>query len=132
MLIGLLGRKEALDVRLSALVDDYAEGALSKAEFKRAKARGEGALEEVTTQINRMHKSEIVRDLASGSVREWWERQSDGWRRQLMSLLTEHIDVRKGVTQAVILVDGRTFRFDPSLITSSGRSSRRSIGSRGR
>jgi DNA invertase Pin-like site-specific DNA recombinase len=113
----LINKKAAIEAKMGALLDDYTDGTLTKAEYKRAKARAQQSLDEVAAQIKHRHQSQVVRDLEAGeSVRERWLAESDGWRRQLIGMMIERIVVNVGKTKPLYQADDRVFKFDPELI----------------
>lgn len=114
----LLNRRAALEAKLMSLLDDYADETLTKDEYRQAKARATKALADVQEQIMDLHHSDALTGLlaAGESVKNRWETESDGWRRQVIDLLIEKVVVNPGRTKPRYKVDGITYYFDSSLI----------------
>jgi hypothetical protein len=115
--------RELVDVRrqkvnkIASLVDDYADGTLSKADYTRARTRVEAALSAIDAELDSLQRSRLNVALSGGeSVKEAWIKQTDGWRRQVISLLTSRIIVHPGNTKPFYMADGKRYRFDPNLI----------------
>lgn len=118
----LLAKRQALTAKLDSLADDYADDTLTKAAYQRATARIEDSLARLNEQIDELSRSQLsVRLKAGESVREAWERHDDGWRRKLMSAVIDKVTVNKGITKPFYMVDGKRYRFDPSLVDVSWR-----------
>lgn len=105
--------------RLNALVDDYATGLLDRAQFARAKVAAQTELDRIDREINAIGRSSHVSGLVSAgeTVRQAWDKNGNDWRRELIKLLVESVEVRPGRTKPFYEVDGKRYRFDPSLIT---------------
>jgi DNA invertase Pin-like site-specific DNA recombinase len=114
----LLRVREAQQVRLNGLIDDYAEGLLDKDQLARAKTTPEVRLAETEDEIAELNRKRINVELPVGqTIRQAWERSdSDKWKRSVLGLLIKRIDVNPGITKPFYEIDGRTYRFDPSLI----------------
>lgn len=114
----LLRRQAGLETRLTELLDDYTDGTLNKPEYKRARERTTGALEAVQRDLDRLHYDRTLNGLvmAGESVRARWDVESDGWRRSLIDLLVERIDVRATRKLPRIRIDGKLYYFDSSAV----------------
>lgn len=114
----LLNKRALLEAKMNDLVDDYADGTLSKFEFRRAKQRAQEQLEAVQDQIAALHSSDTLEGLISAgqSVRAQWEAETDGWRRAVIDLLIEKIVVNAGKKLPRVKIDGKTYYFDSELI----------------
>lgn len=77
----LLQERDARHLRLDALVDDYATGLLSKAQFSRAKTTAEASLAQVEQQLRNAQSKLSVQVPVGQSLREAWASQPDSWRR---------------------------------------------------
>jgi site-specific DNA recombinase len=113
----LVAERQMKTRRLTGLLDDYTDGTLSKTDYLRARTRVEAALADVERELDQLQRSRLNLALSAGeSVKDAWMKQSDGWRRQVISLLTERIVVLPGKTKPFYDCDGVTMRFDPSLV----------------
>jgi site-specific DNA recombinase len=114
----LYGRQQALEAKLSSLLDDYADGTLTKTEYARAKSRVQSALDDVTRQIEQLHHDRTVGGLllAGESVRNRWDMEADGWRRGLIDLLVERVTIQPSVKKPRVNIEGRTHYFDASAL----------------
>jgi site-specific DNA recombinase len=103
--------------RLNQIVDDYAMGVLDKGQFVRAKATATAFMADIDTQIANARREMLSVQLSVGeTLREAWERETDGWRRQLLNLIIKKITVNSGNTKPFYYVDGVRYRFDPNLV----------------
>lgn len=116
----LLSDRQAQQLRLDALVEDYATGLLSRQQLQRAKAAAERELGSLEAQIEALNRQRTATGLipVGEPVRQAWERsESDNWRRTLLGMVIERVIVMPGITKPFFeLRDGRRVRFDPSLI----------------
>jgi hypothetical protein len=113
----LLSERESLAARLDSLTDDYADGTLDKAAYKRASERVRGRLAGVEAEIGHLHRSRFSLSLSAGeTVAEAWERETDGWRRELIGMLVDKIIVNQSRKLPRIKIDGKTYYFDPEAI----------------
>jgi site-specific DNA recombinase len=91
--------------------DYYAEQVISRGEFFAARDKIQTRLGAKRVRLGQQKSCGILRFIvdAEQSVREAWERQSLEWRRSLVSVVIDHIDVMPA---------GRVGRkpFDPSLV----------------
>jgi site-specific DNA recombinase len=113
----LLTERETTTVRKNALVDDYADGTLSKPDYARAHNRLEKRLLDVDSKIDELRRQAVNVSLNAGeTVREAWISRTNGWRRELMSTVLTSIVVLPGLAKPYYNVDGKRMRFAPSLI----------------
>lgn len=114
----LYGRQQALEAKLSTLLDDYADGTLTKQEYARAKSRVQSALDDVSRQVEQLHHDRTVGGLlmAGESIRNRWDMEADGWRRSLIDLLVERVTIEPSVKKPRIKIDGRTVYFDAAAL----------------
>lgn len=114
----LLKKRHALQTRKDALLDDYADGTLSKADYKRAVSRVERASEAIQREIDQLAARSLKLDLSgSETVAEAWDRNDRHWRRQLIDLLIERVDIKPGKSKPFFpMPDGSVARFDPALV----------------
>ena len=114
----LLAEREALKARLDSLTDDYADGTLDKAAYKRATDRVRARLSDVEREIEQLHHASLNVSLKAGqTVREAWTENSDGWKRQLIGLLIDRIELKPGTSKPFYYVDDVRYRFDPDLVS---------------
>lgn len=109
---------QRLTLRLTALLDDYTDGTLTKGEYVRARSRAQKALQRAEKALADQHRQEHVGGLvrAGESVRERWNQESNGWRRRIIGLLIDRIDVDPGSSKPFYEADGVRYRFDSTLI----------------
>lgn len=114
----MLATQTALSRKLDDLVDDYADGTLSKPQFHRAKQRVEAELDGLLAVIRSIYASESASDMlaAADNVRNAWERESDGWRRKLMSHVIERVVVHPSRKRPIYMADDVRYRFDADAI----------------
>lgn len=114
----LLSRQEALETRLTELLDDYTDQTLSKAEYKRARERTQHQLNAVRRDLDRLHYDRTLNGLvmAGESVKMRWEAESEGWRRQLIDLLIERITVNPTRKLPRIKIEGKLYYFDAEAV----------------
>lgn len=112
-----LHEREALMTRKNELVDMLADGTLDKAGYKRAVSRVEASLRALDREVEQLSLHNARGLLGAGeSVREAWDRQTDGWRRKLLGLLIERIDVLPGRALPRYKIGEQTYYFAPELI----------------
>lgn len=114
----LLARQASSSARLESLLDDYADGTLTKTEYKRAKERATTALEAVGRELEALHVDRSLTGLvgAGESVKRRWEIEGDGWRRGLVELLIADITIQPSVKKPRIYIDGRLSYFDSASV----------------
>lgn len=116
-LTSTLTEREAAVRRKDALVDDYADGVLSKADLVRAQARLDARIGVLDTQLDELRIKRLNVALRAGeTVREAWNNHGNEWKLHLASTLIEKIVVNVGKTKPYYDVDGVWHRFDPALI----------------
>lgn len=114
-----LGSQQAQKQRLDALIDDYSTGLLTRQQFARAKASAETELQRLSDTVQELQRHRVATNLLmpGQSVRQAWESESDGWRRHLMELLIDYIEVLPGSSKPLMtLPNGQRVRFAPQLI----------------
>jgi hypothetical protein len=113
----LLVQHETHATRLNGLLDDYTDGTLTKAQYVRAKTRVEAALDDVTREIESLHRSRLNVELERGeTLRDAWNRNPDAWRRQLIGRLVERVAVNPSSKKPLVMVDNVRMRFDAEAI----------------
>jgi site-specific DNA recombinase len=113
----LVERQEDLRSKLRSLVDDYADGTLTKLEFSRAKRRVLDALAIVEGKLAAVGDATAIAEvIALSSVEAAWHRESEGWRRRLLGLVIERVVVEPSRRRPAFRVDDETFRFDADSI----------------
>lgn len=109
---------DRLEKRRDALVEDYADGTLTKPEFLTAKRRVTNSITDVELKIAKARQDELKLHLNAGeTVRQAWERNADGWRRQLIEVVIESITVSPSTKKPSYEVEGVTHRFDPDRVS---------------
>lgn len=118
LLRDLLDQRRAQQQRLDQLVDDYATGALNRAQWDRAKAAAEAELKRIGALVTRYASTHTVLSMlpSERSVRDAWSEEPDDWKANLIASLVERINVNPGITKPFYEVDGKFMRFDPTLI----------------
>ncbi|MFI9175984.1 recombinase family protein [Streptomyces lincolnensis] len=107
--------------RIQEILDDYAEGELTREQKNRAKAKADSKLEEINQEIDKLsrgHKASTLIPVGM-SVREAWEAtESLTWRRELIGLLIEKIVVHPGggKPRYECTLSEKVFKFDPNQI----------------
>src|SRR5919112_724605 len=95
----LLEERTAQQQRLDGLAEDYSTGLLSREQLAKANVAGQNHLAALNQRIDELHRSrQAVNILPTGqTVRQAWDDcDSDTWRRSLLKLLIERIDVHPG------------------------------------
>ena len=118
----LLAEADRLMSRKNALVDDYADGTLSKADYSRARTRVETQLVDIDKQMNALRQKRLNVTLDPGqTVRDAWMTNPDGWRRELIDVLISDITIEKSRKNPYYEFDGKRTRFDPSRVNIAWR-----------
>ncbi|THG30704.1 recombinase family protein [Naasia lichenicola] len=113
----LLSEHEQLTIRAQQMIDDYADGTLDKPAYQRASARVAERLESVDREIQKHRRPKATLDLKPGdSVRAAWDANPDGWRRELIELLIERIEIMPATKRPAYSVDGNRFTLDPERV----------------
>lgn len=113
----LVRKRDVIQSKIAALVDDYADGTLTKADYTRARERVSVSLADVERQINDIHRARLPISLKPGeTVREAWESNGVSWRRALIELMVELVVVKPSPKKPFMVVDGVWMRFDPEAI----------------
>jgi DNA invertase Pin-like site-specific DNA recombinase len=109
-----LDDRDRLRARLDQLLDDYADGTLTKPEFTRARQRVQNELDAVEAEIAAIYASQdATRMLSAGeSVRAAWEREPVAWRQRLMKLMIERVVVQPSRKRPTYYVGAEGYRFD--------------------
>lgn len=103
--------------RRDALVDDYADGTLSKDDFRRAVARVDARLNEIDKQLEATRINRFDPQLKVGeALRDAWASRSDEWKRDLLDVLIDEIVIHPCTTRPVYEADGKKFRFSPERV----------------
>jgi site-specific DNA recombinase len=116
----LLADREAQRQRLDALVDDYATGLLTRAEYARASQTAKAELGRIESLLARYSASMTATGLipVGQSVRQAWQASSsDDWRRAVLSLVIKRVIVNPAPsTSPVVEINGKRLRFDPQYL----------------
>ena len=121
----LLEQRASQQFRLDGLIDDYASGLLSRDELSRAKKKAQAELARIQTMIdllNGSRKRQADQLVGKESFRKAWEvHENINWRRQLIGMAVERIDVFPGLRKPYVNVDGVTMRFDKDRVNITWR-----------
>ena len=110
----LVERYDRQRQKLDELVDDYAADLLSKAQFARAKAIAETALEQTREELGQLQQRQTVAQLGPGqTVTAAWETADLHWRRSVLNLVVQRVEVLPGHPG---MHQWRGYRFDPKHI----------------
>lgn len=115
----LLDQRAAQQFRSDGLVDDYASGLLDRAELSRAKAKAQVELSRINGEIELLgiRRRQVEPLKFKESLRQAWEaNESIGWRRALIDMAVERIEVFPGIGKPFVNVDGVTMRFDKDRV----------------
>jgi site-specific DNA recombinase len=97
--------KELLDARthqerrIQDVLDDYAEGELTREQKNRGKAKAEAKLDEINQEIDRLnrgHRASMLIPMGTRLQDAWKENDSVQWRREVLGLVIEKIIVQPG------------------------------------
>lgn len=118
LLKSLLADRQAQQLRLDSLVDDYATGILTRTQLTRAKATADGELQRIEDEITALNRQRHGLSVPVGqTLREAWDSaESDTWRRNLLGLVIKRVIVNNGQSKPFYFANGQRYRFDPSLI----------------
>lgn len=109
----LLELRELRQAKLNHLVDDYAEGLLTREQFARAKATAEALLAETEAELDRATRQAAGIALSAGhTLKEAWDANPTEWRRSLIELLVKKVTVLPTNKKPYVDVDGKAMRFD--------------------
>lgn len=114
----LLTDTERLTRHRSKLVDDYDDGTLTKADFLRLRTKNDAKLAEVSRNIDGVRRSRLKVTINPGeTVREAWDSRGDGWRRELIEALIDHIVIKKSSMKPYYVFDNKRTRFDVERVS---------------
>jgi len=112
-------QRAAQQIRLDGLVDDYACGLLDRGELVRAKTKAQAELSRINREIEDLsaYRDEVPPLAVRDALRRAWEvNEETGWRRAIIDMIVERIDVVPGIGKPVVNVDGVTMRFDKDRV----------------
>lgn len=110
----LVDRHGQQTLHLKSLVADYGTGLLSRDELAIAKAAAQAAIDDTEAALAKVQTTKAVAQVPAGmTIREAWDRGSMDWRRRLVLLLVDHIDVLPGHPGTR---QWNGWRFDPTKI----------------
>lgn len=113
----LLTLSDQTGARIASLVDDYADGTLEKPDYLRARARLDDRLVEIDGRIDALRRSRLNFSMDPGqTVRQAWEKNPDGWRRELIETLIDRIIIHSSQLKPYYDVDGVRHRFDANRV----------------
>lgn len=99
------------------LLEDRAKGILSRSEYEYAKRIVDDELEAINRRLATMQGGRSSSRISlGGTLRQVWQEADADLKRGLIKILVQKVVVLPGRTQRVFQINGRTFRFDPSLI----------------
>jgi site-specific DNA recombinase len=109
--------RSGLMKRRQMLLNDYADGTLTKLDLKHTLARVDSRLAALNKEIDTKTIVKFKPALKAGeSLREAWESRPDGWKRQLIELLIEKIVIHKSSMKPFYKFDGKRTRFDAERV----------------
>lgn len=111
-------QESVLRSKLDQLLIDYSDSTLTKQEYVTAKERVSDALRAIESELAALYSTEHAHALLSPSqsIRDAWEANPTSWRRKLLGLVIERVVVNKSYKRTPYVVNGKTFKFDPSAI----------------
>lgn len=110
----LVDRHSQQTLHLRALVADYGTGLLSREDLVIAKTAAQAMIDETEAALAKVQTGKALAQVPAGlTIREAWEQGSLDWRRQLVVLLVDHIDVLPGHPGSM---QWQGWRFDPNKI----------------
>lgn len=120
----LLEQRGMLTARKKLLSAQYGKGELDPSDFASAKQANEMALQDVQERLSAAQHSLAGLDINPGqTLREAWESgDSDEWRRRLLSLIIERIDLLPGRDNPVYMIADVRYRFEPARVDIRWRS----------
>lgn len=103
--------------RKIALADDYSDGTFTKDEYLRQKDRLDSSIHEIDQAIGALQRGSVTLDVDPGiRIAEAWEKNDDNWRRQLLDMLIDRIELMPSNTSTMTKAerfDGK-WQFRPS------------------
>jgi site-specific DNA recombinase len=116
----LLADRQAQLDRLNGLVDDYATGLLTRAEYARASQTAKAELGRIEKAIAASSRSNAATRLVpvGQSIREAWESSpSQDWKRAILELVIKQVIVNPSPSTAPIVeINGKRMWFSPELV----------------
>jgi site-specific DNA recombinase len=116
-LADLLGQRKVIVERLDNLDDMFMAGKIdTEARLNRMRGRGAANLAAIDQEIDRLNRNRrsLGRLPVGWAARETWEANSDSWRREILSLLIDHITVNPAKRKPLYADTG--FRLDTQAI----------------
>jgi hypothetical protein len=108
----LLEQYEVRKQRLDELIEDYASGLLTRAQFSQAKDIADTSLESTRTALEKVQQSLTGASVRPGqTLRQAWDERGVIWRHNFVKLLVEKIVVQPGHPGSHTW---NGFRFDPA------------------
>lgn len=114
----LLEKLSALKERRKLLSEDYGKGELDKSAYSLAWQANEKALQDIHERLSDAQASITALDIDPGkTLRQAYDNgESDEWRRRLLSLIIERIDLLPGRDNPPYFIDGIRYRFEPERV----------------
>lgn len=114
----LLTERSRLMNSLEELAADYyTDKLLTKDEFKAARDSVQARLTAIDREIDSLHTERFKLELSAGeTVREAWESRGDRWRRELLEVLIERIDIHPSSMKPYYVFEGKRTRFDTERV----------------
>lgn len=117
-LMALIEKRSALLARKEEISEMYGNHEFDTTVFRQAHQANMLALEKVDTDIakERCHLAGLDIDPGENLRSAWDGAESDEWRRRLLSLIIERVDLLPGRDNPPYYIDGIRYRFDPSRV----------------
>lgn len=114
----LLAKRRALRKRGKEISEWFGDGGLDRAEYQLARQANEHVLAQLAEKLSKaQHKLSGLDIDTNKTLRESWDGAvNDEWRRRLLSLVIERIDLLPGRDNPVYIIDGVRHRFDPQRV----------------
>ncbi|MEC5150906.1 recombinase family protein [Cryobacterium sp. GrIS_2_6] len=119
ILLRMLEEQRRLKARIDVMFDSFVDGKIDKRQFAYAQDRLNQKITVLQRDIDSLYKTQTRVSLKPGeTIRDAWNSNPDGWRRELTDMFIEKIDVDSSDEKPYYtLDDGSRRRFAPSRIT---------------
>lgn len=114
----LLSKRDEQQSRIDNLITGYVTGRLSLTEqqFNKAKIAAQDELDAINKQLGQLTSNQVLANIdLTVSLADMWEHASISWKRNLVELLIERVEVMPYQKKAKV-VRYKSWRFDPELI----------------
>jgi site-specific DNA recombinase len=111
-------KEAALRDRLDEFEQDRTDGLINRDEYFRLRDGVLDRLRVVEVELSALYSSEQAQALLSPitTLREAWGANPMSWRRRLLSLVIERIDVEPDRARPDYYVDGSRYKFNPDSV----------------